>query len=670
MVNGVTSGSTFDIPGNGLDALRAVRGRMADLGDTLSDINAIGGAATERQTRRIASAMLRFMPTVTVVGQIKSGKTTLVNALAGKTDLLPVDVNPWTSAVTSINLNARRRTGEPAARFELFDGDEWDRLVKNGGRMGELIGRAGAEKEMERLQAQIEKMRQATKARLGRKFELLLGQTHDYETFDTEILRRYICVGDDFDTGEGGSQQGQFADITKSANLYLDAPHIPIGMCLRDTPGVNDTFMMREQVTIKAIRDSELCVVVLSAHQALSTADLGLMRLISTLRDRQVVLFVNRIDELADPATQVEEIRQSIISTLSEHDLGYEPSIVFGSGYWANAALQGGMVDGAPPQGLDVLEALVGDVSTDLPWKLWAASGAPELFYEIGARIEEGAAARMQKDLRKKALNIVSGLRMSTEAVAVRSEDQGGPTIPMEELVPRLAQIEAAATEELKAELDKIFDTFVGSIDRANSRFIARAIEALIGHLEKVGEDVVWNYSPNGLRMLLRKAQFVMQRSFEASTAMVFEGAARRVGMLYAEALGAQAGDIVMAPASVPDLPPPVTLAQTIALDVKTSWWKSWWRGKKGYAAYAKSFHDLIAAEIAPIIETVRVQQVQEIQDAANARLKEFFSEQKLVAKDVASRGPEILAKGDDKSAMFELIVEELGVGDVTASAA
>ena len=617
MVDGVTGRVSptkpqgFSIPGRGLDAFNRVRRRKAERSGTLSDLSAIGGTT------------------------------------------------------------ARRGKDEPAARCELFDADEWDRLVKNGGRMGELIGRAGAEKEMARLQAQIEKMRQATKARLGRKFELLLGQTHDYETFDTEILRRYICVGDDFDDGEGESSQGQFADITKSANLYVDAPHFPIGVCLRDTPGVNDTFMMREQVTIKAIRDSELCVVVLSAHQALSTADLGLMRLISTLRDGQVVLFVNRIDELPDPAAQVEEIRASIIATLAEHDLGYEPSIVFGSGYWANAALQGGRIDGEPPAGLDALQSLVGDITKDFTWKLWAASGLPELYHEIGERIEEGAAARMQKDLRKKALNIVSGLRMSADAMSVKAEDRGAPTVQMDEVVPRLAQIEAEATKELNEELDKIFNNFVGSIDRANSRFIARAIDALVVHLEKMGEDVVWNYSPNGLRMLLRKAQFVMQRSFEASTAMVYEAAAREVGTLYADALGAEAGDIVMAPASVPDLPPPVTLAQTIALDVKTSWWKSWWRGKKGYAAYAKSFHDLIAAEIAPIIETVRVQQVEEIRETANKRLKEFFAEQKLVAQDVATRGATMLSsKGEDKSEMLALIVEELGVTDVTASAA
>ena len=66
----------------------------------------------------------------------------------------------------------------------------------------------------------------------------------------------------------------------------------------------------------RAIRDSRLCVVVLSAHQALSTMDMALIRLISQRQSREVIIFVNRIDELSDPASQVPEIHRSILETL------------------------------------------------------------------------------------------------------------------------------------------------------------------------------------------------------------------------------------------------------------------------------------------------------------------------------------------------------------------
>ena len=80
---------------------------------------------------------------------------------------------------------------------------------------------------------------------------------------------------------------------------------------------------------------------MLSAHQALSNVDLALVRLISNLKSRQVMIFVNRIDELAEPARQVPEIEASIRATLEAHQGPEDCRLIFGSAYWANRALTG-----------------------------------------------------------------------------------------------------------------------------------------------------------------------------------------------------------------------------------------------------------------------------------------------------------------------------------------
>ena len=213
--------------------------------------------------------------------------------------------------------------------FQFFSQDEWDHLVENGGRIGELSSRAGADEELEKVRQQIAEMREKTKARLGRKFELLLGQKHNYAELNDDLMQRYVCMGDDFEDLEEEDQQGRFADITKSADLYLETNALPMPICIRDTPGVNDTFMMREQITINALRDSRICVVVLSAHQALSSMDMGLIRLISNVKAREVIIFVNRIDELSDPASQVPESRDSITQTLADNNGPENPQIIF-----------------------------------------------------------------------------------------------------------------------------------------------------------------------------------------------------------------------------------------------------------------------------------------------------------------------------------------------------
>jgi hypothetical protein len=88
--------------------------------------------------------------------------------------------------------------------------------------VGELARRAGADKELETVRAQLEEMREKSRQRLGKSFELLLGQQHDYGYVDPELVERYVCLGDDVDpVHEPDNGQGRFADITKSAELFL-----------------------------------------------------------------------------------------------------------------------------------------------------------------------------------------------------------------------------------------------------------------------------------------------------------------------------------------------------------------------------------------------------------------------------------------------------------------
>ena len=140
-----------------------------------------------------------FEPTITVLGQVKAGKPPWVNAMAGWSELLPSDVNPWTSVVTSLHLRPGTDQSQNAARFRFMTEEEWDKLLNKGGRMGELASRAGAESELQKIGEQIELVREKARQRLGRKFELLIGEEHEYGYFDKNLLEKYICLGDDFD---------------------------------------------------------------------------------------------------------------------------------------------------------------------------------------------------------------------------------------------------------------------------------------------------------------------------------------------------------------------------------------------------------------------------------------------------------------------------------------
>ncbi|MEO9514907.1 MAG: dynamin family protein [Paracoccaceae bacterium] len=657
----------------GLEPLEELRGRFEELQETLADIHAIGGEDVARKTRVMHRELDAFAPSVTFIGQIKSGKTTLVNAMAGKPGLLPADVNPWTSVVTSIHMNVPRPEGSPVASFTFFDEGEWDHLVQNGGRIGELSARTGADKEYERLQKQVAEMYEKTKARLGRKFELLLGQTHNYQHLDDSLVQRYVCLGDDFDTDSAQDRQGQFADITKSAELYIDAPNLPIAYTLRDTPGMNDTFMMREQITIRSIRDSKICVVALSAHQALNTVDMGLIRLISNVKSRQVIIFVNRVDELSDPAAQIPEIQESLVRTLAEHGGPEDPCVMFGSALWANAALAGDK-QGLPEASLAALKTYAefkGIKEDDELAELWTLSGLPALHEALGERITESAGEKMLRSVRSRAANIVSGLRASSAIVSLSANGAQLQRLSKDQIETLLDEIESSSRMNLDASLDVVFQKFDQRLDQAHSRFLSRALDALMQHLERNGDNEVWNYSPDGLRMLMRTAYQVMRKGYNSEVEDILSETAERLTQAYGRIFDVTQENFFVEAPAVPEVPPPVTIAQTIVLDVKTSWWKSWWGSRRGYRSFANGFHDLIESETTPMINALKVDQAGEIRALAIETLAAFLSEQRSVLKDISNKSEVNLqdlhglfgvTSQEEREELFDIIFEELEI--------
>lgn len=650
----------FDVPPEGnTNLLKLGSGGLADftkrsveLKSVLAQLAEIGDETTAGIAVRLQCQLDSFEPSVTMIGQVKAGKTSLVNAMAGIPDLLPADVNPWTSVVTSLHMSPEADPADNSALFQFFDENEWDRLLLKGGRIGELASRAGADDELNLLREQVELMREKSRTRLGRRFELLLGQEHDYGYFDKDLIERYVCLGEDMDDGEVATDtQGRFADITKSADLYFARPEIPTRLCIRDTPGVNDTFMMREQITIRAIRDSRLCVVVLSAHQALSSVDMALIRLISNIKSRDVIIFVNRIDELSDPAKQVPEIEASIRETLQKHEAPSDVQIIFGSAYWANKALSG-TVDSLA---VDSAESLINWAEHELPKMpetagptemIWALSGLPALFSALADRIANGAAQEALDKVARSAINLANGLNAANQAAMSKLDGWTGEVINTDVVAGKLDSLATESLKSLESSMDNLVGGFQTRIDRSHRSFLERATASLITHLEKYGEDIVWKYDPTGLRVLLRSSYQVFGTRAQGAAKKVFEATANDLSEIYASTFSGLGSSFNVTAPIVPHAPPPVFLGQTIALDLQASWWKSWWQRRRGYQAFASNFYQMIMEETDPIVNELKVKQAGAIGIEADSVLKEFLADQRAIlmrAVDHAGAGPEKL---------------------------
>jgi len=619
----------------GLEQLNALWRSFDDVKSALSRIDEIGGDDIKKQTSKIANKIDSFEPTITLIGQIKAGKTALINSMVGQTDLLPSDVNPWTSVVTSLHLNSRRRPEGTRALFQFFDDEEWDRLVSTGGRLGELAQRAGFGNEKDEVRAQVVAMREKSRARLGKKFEMLLGTSHNYDMIDQDLINRYVCYGA-WEDEEETNARGRFADITKLANLYLDLPGYPTGLCLRDTPGVNDTFMMREQITINSIRDSRLCVVVLSAHQALSTMDMALLRLIANVDAREVVLFVNRIDELDDPANEIPAIEKNFRETLKKQDVAEDVQIVFGSAFWALNAIAD-TLENLPEASSEAMEKWAQSDLCDnfltnyegLRGLAWNLSGVPTLHRCIADRVIEGPGQAMLKEVRDEVSNLLTSIEATDREIGLRRESATNKDIDKKALEAEISRTEKKLINALSDANEFARDELTERLTRSQGVFADRAVEALLSHLEAHGTDEVWQYNPAGLRMMLRSAYTSFGSAVEKSTQDVFHDACRSFEDIYVNVFGVESGQIRLNAPGTARLLPPTTVGQTIALDLNVSWWKKWWRNLRGPSAAAERYSDLVLKETNSIVSELSDEMAPALCTENVAILKEFLETQR-----------------------------------------
>ncbi|WP_170610576.1 dynamin family protein [Ruegeria arenilitoris] len=624
----------------GNEALSPMTDAMSALTTQIDQLTEVADARSSARLATLKTKMENFTASVTLVGQVKAGKSSIINILAGRPNLLPSDVNPWTSVVTTLNINTRTE-GDTRSKFTFFEQEEWDNLMVGGGRLGELANRAGADDEMDDIRRQVNEMKAKSEERLGKHFDLILGQSHQYDYFDDELIQRYVCLGDE-DDPDINPKTGRFADVTKSAELFMDIPQYPISLKLCDTPGVNDTFMVREQITLRSLRGSEVCVVVLAASQALTTMDMALMRIISQFENRQIILFVNRIDELSDPVTQVPEIRDRIQDTLNQNNIDTETSIVFGSAQWAEAALTGNpdILTEESRQALNTfyLAAGFGDQSASLD-KIWALSGLPDLLLAMNERIAEGAGSRLLDRVRHRARNIASQIRATTVAKTLSTNDgvlRDLDGVSAEKAIVTVSEEYERKVNELTAKLrDKVLERLAS----AEANFVKRATDSLIAHLEQNGEEGTWQYDPAGLRTLQKAAYFSFGRSMRKEAGAIYSSAATDVESLYLKLLGNHLGEFNIEAPIVPRVPPPLGIGRTIALDLQSTWWRRWWQKRKGFEAYAADYTRLISSEANSITKDIEENQIAAVLENVRAGMADFLAEQKDTLLSISKSG-------------------------------
>ncbi len=148
----------------------------------------------------------------------------------------------------------------------------------------------------------------------------------------------------------------------------------------------------------------------------------------------------------------------------------------------------------------------------------------------------------------------------------------------------------------------------------------------------------MWEYDPTGLRVLLSSSYKMFGQKCQSIFAKSVETTVGDIANLYQEALKLPADLFDAKMPAPPRVPPPVALGQTIALDMKGSWWKSWWFRRRGYQAYAANFHELIEAETSSLIENLRHDQAEGLRHAMEANFEDFINAQCEMVENITAQ--------------------------------
>lgn len=611
------------------DGTAEIRACRSDLRNALHKLE---GAVVPEDVTAIADLLDSFdgfAAKVSLIGQVKAGKTALANALLGVSDLLPSDVNPWTSVVTSMHINCAPPKGKRAV-FRFFDNEDWEDLVSDSGRIIQIAKKAKLDSRLDELVEQVHALRERTRERLGKNFELLLGNNHSFSSFNSDLVKRYVCLGE-HDLLQ--DREGRFADLTKSADLYLENGFFEYPVTLSDTPGVNDPFLIREAATLQNLGTSDICIVVLNAHQALSSVDLGLMRLLKSLQSKRLIAFVNRIDELPDPQNQIHEIRNYISGVLKKQKLDADIPIIFGSAAWADAAIVGNF-DDLPEDSVESLAALVEARQAQLE------PGSSDDFNVDNLSDVSGISA-LRAAIGKKVWNEVYRPKIAAEAnrarrMAERSllylsegHEEADITVRKDRVADALSDLNMCQRQVKKsanAYKAKAKETIKMAFVSAYMRFNRSEKDALLACLSGSGKVKDWTPDTEALRSDLNAAYDAYAIETTKHFRRISDMMIKTVASAYHMVLN-QTDGIRITPQPIPTPPIPMSLMRTMSIDMRASSSLEWLRRKLDKSVYLDQFDAISNGDLVQTVEETCDDIIETYLSGLSAELIAFLKE-------------------------------------------
>ena len=210
-----------------------------------------------KKQARFASDPALLNLRIGIMGQVKAGKSTFLNALLfDGQPVLPQAATPKTANLTRITWGERH-----ALQVEFYSLDEWKTLCRLAGRPNDNSPEAKVARELQAL---------LREARLSEaEVQRLLAQpvqTHEANDLPALMALMNEYVGND----------GRYTPLVKMTHLFMPLPELK-GFDVVDTPGMNDPVASRTQKTREYMQECDVVFFLSRASQFLDQSDMDLL---------------------------------------------------------------------------------------------------------------------------------------------------------------------------------------------------------------------------------------------------------------------------------------------------------------------------------------------------------------------------------------------------------
>ena len=266
---------------------------------------------------------------VAFIGQIKVGKSTLVNAMLFGSEVLPVATTVQTAKLAVVS-----RGEAPGAVVEFYSVREWQDLKERaadevrwtgvGAGFDEAVdafaAKAGAGTRLAAARDRFgieEKVSLAriisdAKQQLGEELGGLLGTRR---AIDIETLEDYVAVR------KRDKRPSRYTSVTRSVQVQY--PHDwPDEVEFVDTPGMNDANPVHERVTSDYLHRADAVIFVTSRDRNGNLEDIRLLKgMLLHGGFSKVIIAVNKCDDQAERGRRRDELRAVLAKNLPEESI-------------------------------------------------------------------------------------------------------------------------------------------------------------------------------------------------------------------------------------------------------------------------------------------------------------------------------------------------------------